>query len=291
MAEKKISELNSASQVNNDDVTILSQGSAGSGFASVKATILAIANKIVSGINYTSALQTTDKTITGAINEVAQGGGGGSSTFAGLSDVDITNVQNGQIPKYNSTTQKWENGNESSGGHTIKDSSGTSLAQEPNLKFAGMYVHDDSANQTTVGEYYREMTTAQYNQLSAAEKQGAIRLTDNPYVCNINEVENADATNIPYDSNTSVKEKIDSIGGNMYSVVINATTDSNGNITSNLLANEYVYIGTTGSVSLFFIPLNALSDGKIRIRVLDATSMNPVTGTVINQRFYFWKIS
>lgn len=43
-------------------------------------------------------------------------GGGGSSTFAGLSDVDFTNLQNGQIPKYNSTTQKWENANESGGG-------------------------------------------------------------------------------------------------------------------------------------------------------------------------------
>lgn len=171
--EKKISELTTASQINDTDLTILSQGSSGSGFASVKATILAIANKIVSGINFTSALKTENKTITGAINEVAQGGGGG---------------------------------------HTIVDNSGTSLAQEPKLKLNGMYVHDDSANQTTVGEYYREMTTAQYNQLSATEKQGAIRLTDNPYVCNINEVENADATHIAYDSNTSVKEKIDTKG-------------------------------------------------------------------------------
>ena len=44
------------------------------------------------------------------------GGGGGSSTFAGLEDVDFSNLQNGQVPKYNSTTQKWENANESGGG-------------------------------------------------------------------------------------------------------------------------------------------------------------------------------
>ena len=49
-----------------------------------------------------------------AIDELAEGGGG-SSTFAGLSDVSITNVQNGQVPKYNSQTQKWENANESGG--------------------------------------------------------------------------------------------------------------------------------------------------------------------------------
>ena len=44
------------------------------------------------------------------------GGGGGSSTFAGLSDVSLSNLADGQVPKYNATTQKWENANESSGG-------------------------------------------------------------------------------------------------------------------------------------------------------------------------------
>ena len=49
------------------------------------------------------------------------GGGGGSSTFAGLDDVSFNNIQNGQVPKYNSTTQKWENANESGGGGTVND--------------------------------------------------------------------------------------------------------------------------------------------------------------------------
>jgi hypothetical protein len=39
----------------------------------------------------------------------SEGGGGGSSTFSELDDVSLTNLQNGQVPKYNSTTQKWEN--------------------------------------------------------------------------------------------------------------------------------------------------------------------------------------
>lgn len=43
----------------------------------------------------------------------SEGGGGGSSTFADLDDVSFSDLQNGQIPKYNSTTQKWENANES----------------------------------------------------------------------------------------------------------------------------------------------------------------------------------
>lgn len=43
---------------------------------------------------------------------------GGSSTFAGLSDVSLTNLQNGQVPVYNSTSQKWENGSGGGGGNT-----------------------------------------------------------------------------------------------------------------------------------------------------------------------------
>ena len=48
----------------------------------------------------------------------APNGGGGSSTFAGLTDVDIDaqTLTNGQVPKYNSQTGKWENANESGGG-------------------------------------------------------------------------------------------------------------------------------------------------------------------------------
>lgn len=34
---------------------------------------------------------------------------GSPSAFAGLSDVDVTGVQNGQVPVYNSTSSKWEN--------------------------------------------------------------------------------------------------------------------------------------------------------------------------------------
>ena len=43
----------------------------------------------------------------------SSGGGGGSSTFADLEDVDLSNLQDGQVPKYNATTGKWENANES----------------------------------------------------------------------------------------------------------------------------------------------------------------------------------
>ena len=44
-----------------------------------------------------------------------EGGGGGSSTFAGLDDVDFSNLQDGQVAKYDAQNEKWINANESGG--------------------------------------------------------------------------------------------------------------------------------------------------------------------------------
>lgn len=48
-------------------------------------------------------------------NQYGASAGGGASAVSDLTDVDLTNLSNGQILKYNSTTQKWENANESGG--------------------------------------------------------------------------------------------------------------------------------------------------------------------------------
>jgi len=44
------------------------------------------------------------------------GGGGGASAISDLTDVDLDNLSDGQVLKWNATTQKWENANESGGG-------------------------------------------------------------------------------------------------------------------------------------------------------------------------------
>jgi len=49
-------------------------------------------------------------TYVSALGVNSGGGGGGSTTLAGLLDVAISNPSNGQVLKYNSTTQKWYNG-------------------------------------------------------------------------------------------------------------------------------------------------------------------------------------
>ena len=115
-----------------------------------------------------------------SIYSIPSGGSGGASNLSDLDDVTITNIQNGQILKYNSTTSKWENVNDTGGGggHVIENSSGTDMAQEDNLQFIGAYLEDDSTNDRTVVNVVREMTASEYDLLSSAEKEGIIHVTD-----------------------------------------------------------------------------------------------------------------
>lgn len=52
-------------------------------------------------------------------NVISATGGGGASAMEDLTDVSLSNLANGQILKWNSTTQKWENANESGGGSSL----------------------------------------------------------------------------------------------------------------------------------------------------------------------------
>ena len=82
---------------------------------SLKVTLRAIADKIISSLTY-SSLNTTSKTVVGAINELEQGGGGGGT-----------------------------------GGHTIIDENGNSMTARSGLQFVGgANVSDDSTNNKTI---------------------------------------------------------------------------------------------------------------------------------------------
>ena len=49
--------------------------------------------------------------------KTGEGGGGGASALTDLSDVNVSSPSNGQVLKYDNTTSKWVNTNESGGGH------------------------------------------------------------------------------------------------------------------------------------------------------------------------------
>ena len=196
---KKVSELSTAAQVNNSDLIMLSQGDSQQGFSSLKTTILALAQKIATGINFASDLHTTDKTIVGAINEAAASGNTDiiADEFDNTATYDVGDycIYQGTLYKCISAitvagqwdSTDWDStivmdevgqGGGGSGGHTILNDLGSALAQEDNLQFKGTYVHDDSTNEKTVVEVVRSMTRAEFDLLSAAEKKGIIEISD-----------------------------------------------------------------------------------------------------------------
>lgn len=195
MAEKKFSDLTTASQINETDIAAISQESNGV-LGSFKATIGAIGQKIITGINFANAFNTNAKTVAGAVNE--------KLTSNAVADIEVSPAESahseGDYLIYNGllylviddiaigdalTTGAGGNieiaqiaDGIGGAGHDILNDAGSTLPKEGKLQFVGVYVHDDSINGKTVVENYREMTAAEYAQLTAEQKKGLINILD-----------------------------------------------------------------------------------------------------------------
>ena len=122
VSEKAFSDLDTAGQIDNTDIVAVSKESGGS-WISAKATISALALKIATAFNFTSDLQTTAKTLTGAINEAASSGGG-TTVVANPSGEATDELEKVQI---GSTIYSLPEGGSSGGGEWI-DVQGTLTA-------------------------------------------------------------------------------------------------------------------------------------------------------------------
>lgn len=207
--DKKISELDQALQINNDAVFPMSQDNGGED-TTYKASITQLSTEIGEGQTF-SNLQTTNKTLVGAINELltlgnpiiigttaptAQQGDDGNlyvQYTEGVGGADDT--VDGIFIKLDGTWCEIQTGG--SGGHTIVDAGGTDLPQRANLQFIGAYSEDNSVDDTTEVNVVREMTKAQFDQLTAAEKVGLINVSD----------VSLNATKIPIESGSSTNTK------------------------------------------------------------------------------------
>ena len=222
--EYAISDLTLSSGITNNDLMEIStpDTSSETGYSSVSATVIQMATKMLKAIQFTSDLNTTDKTIIGAINEILASGG--ASIMYGTTAPTAQQGSNGNLyVQYTAGTGgasdivdalyvkldgAWceieTGGGSGAGGHTIIDDSGTSLTQRTKLQFKGVYSEDNSTDDTTEIDVVREMTKAQFDQLSAAEKTGFINTTD--------ETSQINATEIPITSGsaTNTKSYIDS---------------------------------------------------------------------------------
>lgn len=122
-------------------------------------------------------------------------GGSGSSTFAGLDDVNFSDLQDGQVPKYNATTEKWENANESGGGGTVTDvqvdgvsvvnQQGVAEIEMPTPPAPDYPVTDVKVNGASVVDANKEAQITSYKEVTLAEYQAlpSSKLSDGVMYC------------------------------------------------------------------------------------------------------------
>ena len=135
---KSISQLTTAEQTTSSALFETSIPNGSLGYLSRKVSLDSIADYIGNDHLFSSDLQTTDKTLTGAINEAAQSGGGASiqemtqaqynaltpeqkadgtlraisdatTSIGDIDDVNISAVADGDILAYDSSSSKWVN--------------------------------------------------------------------------------------------------------------------------------------------------------------------------------------
>lgn len=190
----KISELDEALQLSDNAEFPYSQDNGGVP-TTFKAPANQIARKVAEGSTFTN-LETTNKTLVGAINELSHLGNPillgttaptSSQGANGNLYVQYTEGTGGAPDTVDSIYAKIDGawceietggGGGGSGGHTIVDDSGTALTQRTNLQFNGAYSEDNSTDDTTEVNVVREMTKAEFDELTEAEKTGLINITD-----------------------------------------------------------------------------------------------------------------
>jgi hypothetical protein len=140
------------------------------------------------------------------MDEISQGGGGGSSTLAGLNDVNISSPTDGQALVYDNATQKWVNRAGGGGSSTFAGLNDVDVAGVANKDIARF---NSSTNKWEKSSDLTdlELSVSQLSSsvLSIAGDVGTLELT----------VSQMSASTLPYDANTSTKQKIDNVESNI----------------------------------------------------------------------------
>ena len=153
------------------------------------------------------------------MDEITQGGGGGSSTLAGLNDVSLTSPTDGQLLGYNGTSHKWENVNGGGGGSStlagLSDVSVSGVADKDIIRYnSTSQKYEKSSDLTDL-----ELSVSQLSSsvLSIAGDVDTLELT----------VSQMSASTLPYDANTSTKQKIDNVQSSIPTSASNLPYDNN----------------------------------------------------------------
>lgn len=249
----------------------------------------------LAGLNDVSLATPTDGQLLGYNGtshkwENVNGGGGGSSTFAGLNDVDVAGVANKDIARFNSSTNKWEKSTALTdlelavsqisastlgitNGHTILDSNGTAMAQEDGLQFASGCVEDDAVNGKTIYIEMIRISQANYDTLKA---NGQLKPGAKYFIYDAQPVA-VNASNLPYSSTQSTKQKIDEVASSQ-AVDVGITYES-GITEARKLINKQ---GNLYVIQLEFYWNSSNTNEKKVITFSNFSAGHYLTGIVVN---------
>lgn len=207
-----------------------------------------------------------------AIKTAIENSGGGSSTFEGLSDVDIDDqtLTNGQVPKYNSSTQKWENGDVSLVGNLddLNDVDTSGKASGDSLRYNG---NEWVAKPTTI-----EMTQAEYNAIVdfTPYANTHIVITDAPNL-------NPTAQDISYDGSIdTVWDKVEAKANKTWEYIGKITNGDTGLDVSN--KSEVLIVGFANNNTRylsFTFPMAEIV-GVSTVIVIEGTGTNKYAGEI-----------
>ena len=171
------------------------------------------------------------------------------------------------------------------GGHTIEKSDGTDMTQRANLEFVGSYLADDAGNDRTIANIVRTMTQAQFNALSAAEKEGFIYISDAAGQLTASEVALAAIAGMSATTVQSgiaeLKSLIGSIGRTVTTLVNESTTIATGT-TKTYSALTLTSLQTYDEIHFMFAIGNVLFNG-----MWTKAQMNMVAGISSGKMYIF----
>jgi hypothetical protein len=195
---------------------------------------------------------------------VNRAGGGGSSTFAGLNDVNVQGVSNGDIARFNSSTNKWEKSSDL----TDLELSVSQLSSSV-LSIAG----DVDTLELTV------------SQMSASTLPYDANISTKQKIDNVESSIPTSASDLPYSSGVSTKDKIDEIASNQYYHKGDTIVFGGGNY---MLAGR---TGWSGKNFYFGIPLPKVLGNDVTGATISVTSGGSLYGISYNQAVAFHTLS
>lgn len=215
--------------------------------------------------------------------KTANGGGGGASSLTDLDDVNVSSPSGGQVLKYNSSSNKWENANESGGGgsvtdvkldnNSVVDQNGVAQLNTPNIDGLGNTAISSPSNgqmlgyDGTTGKWKNvnppagSVTDVKLDNTSVVDQNGVAQLT----TPNIDALGNTAISNpsngqtLEYDSTTGKwKNTTPSSGGNVDDVKVNGTSVVDANKVAQIKSYKEVTLAEYNA-----LPASKTSDGVL----------------------------